>query len=144
LFEDVKYSLESLIQKYSPIITTDFSVHEIYFSRKNLRSLFYNILSNAIKYSSPDRVNEITIATKAEGNYTVLSIADKGLGMSEGYENKIFRMFKRLHDHVEGSGVGLYLVKRIIENSGGKIEVESALGKGSCFRLFFRKNPGKA
>jgi signal transduction histidine kinase len=50
-------------------------------------------------------------------------------------------MFKRVHDHVEGSGIGLYIVKRIIDNAGGKIEVESEVGKGTTFKVYF-KNPG--
>ncbi len=50
-------------------------------------------------------------------------------------------MFKRLHDHVEGTGVGLYLVKRIIDNAGGRIEVDTKEGEGSVFRIFFRRSP---
>jgi signal transduction histidine kinase len=48
-------------------------------------------------------------------------------------------MFKRLHDHVEGTGVGLYIVKKIIDNMGGKIEVESSIGKGSTFKVYFKQ-----
>jgi signal transduction histidine kinase len=50
----------------------------------------------------------------------------------------MFSMFKRFHDHVEGTGIGLYLVKRMMDNAGGKIEVESEVGKGSVFKLTFK------
>jgi signal transduction histidine kinase len=57
------------------------------------------------------------------------------MDLKEG--TKIFSMFKRLHDHVEGSGIGLYIVKRIVSNTGGMIEVESKVGNGSIFKIYF-------
>jgi signal transduction histidine kinase len=53
--------------------------------------------------------------------------------------DQLFTMFKRFHDHVEGSGIGLYMVKKIVENAGGRIEVESQVGVGSTFRVYFRR-----
>jgi signal transduction histidine kinase len=69
----------------------------------------------------------------------VLLVEDNGLGIDLSQEDKIFAMFKRLHDHVEGSGVGLYIVKKIIENAGGKIEVQSEVDRGTIFKVYFRK-----
>ncbi|MBX9852239.1 MAG: HAMP domain-containing histidine kinase [Cytophagaceae bacterium] len=68
----------------------------------------------------------------------MFEVTDNGLGIKEDQKEKIFGMFKRAHDHVEGTGVGLYLAKRMIENAGGKIEVESEVGKGSVFRVYIR------
>ena len=62
---------------------------------------------------------------------------DNGLGVNLNQKDKIFGMFKRLHNHVEGSGIGLYIVKKIVENNGGKIEVESEVGKGTIFKVHF-------
>lgn len=109
----------------------------IQFSAKNARSIIYNLISNALKYHASDRELTIRITTEETADYTVLSVSDNGLGINIADEGKMFTMFKRLHDHVEGSGVGLYIVKKIVENAGGKIEVESQIGKGSTFRIFF-------
>jgi signal transduction histidine kinase len=79
------------------------------------------------------------VACYQEDAYLVLSVEDNGLGMDLSHKNKIFGMFQRLHDHVEGSGVGLYIVKKIIENAGGKIDVQSRVGQGSIFWVYFRQ-----
>jgi signal transduction histidine kinase len=72
------------------------------------------------------------------GEYMMLSIEDNGLDISPSQTHKLFSMFKRLHTHVDGSGIGLYITKRIVENNGGRIEVESQEGKGSIFRVYFK------
>ncbi len=110
----------------------------IKFSKKNARSIVYNLLSNAIKYRSPDRTPEVIVHCQTTRDFVVLSVKDNGLGMKIAEKDKIFAMFKRLHDHVEGTGIGLYIVKKIIETTGGKIEVDSEQGKGSSFRVFFK------
>jgi PAS domain S-box-containing protein len=138
MLEEVKFNIKDLISKLNAEIQADFKVNQINFSRKNLRSVIYNLVSNAIKYSSPERKPIVNITTMQEGEYTILSVSDNGLGMGRQNKTKIFGMFKRLHDHVEGTGVGLYIVKRMVENAGGKIEVDSELGKGSVFRVYFK------
>jgi PAS domain S-box-containing protein len=111
----------------------------IHFSRKNLKSILYNLLSNAVKYRAPDRTLLIRISCRPEDDHQVLCVEDNGLGMDMHQAEKIFALFKRLHSHVEGTGVGLYMVKKIIENAGGKIEVESQIGVGSTFRVYFKQ-----
>lgn len=110
----------------------------IHFSSKNVRSIIYNLLSNALKYKAPDRQPFIEITAWHTNDHVVLSVADNGLGFEKAEESKIFSMFKRLHDHVEGTGVGLYIVKRIVENAGGAISVESEVGVGSTFKIYFK------
>jgi PAS domain S-box-containing protein len=111
---------------------------QIVFSKINLRSILYNLISNAIKYRDSVRTPHITISCRQEETYRVLSVADNGLGLKTSDENKIFGMFKRQHTHVEGTGVGLYIVKKIIENAGGKITVESKIGEGSLFQVYIK------
>ncbi len=108
------------------------------FSRKNLKSVLYNLLSNALKYRSPDRAPFVRVSCQEQEGYQVLTVGDNGLGMDMSQKEKIFALFKRLHTHVEGTGIGLYIVKKMIENAGGRVEVESQVGVGSTFRLYFK------
>ena len=73
-------------------------------------------------------------ATRTEGQVR-LEVHDNGLGLSQDQQSKLFVMFRRLHTHVEGTGVGLYMVRRIIENAGGSIRVESQTGIGTTFTV---------
>lgn len=139
IIADVKESIQEMINSSGAKIYADTTeVPEIKISRKNIKSIIYNFLSNAIKYRSLERPPEVFIKTRKQDGYTVLTIKDNGMGMDLSKENKIFVMFKRLHNHVEGTGVGLYIVKRIIDNMGGKIKVESTPGQGSVFKVYFK------
>jgi PAS domain S-box-containing protein len=107
------------------------------FSEKNLRSVVYNLLSNAMKYRHPDRAPAVTITYTLQAAAHLLEVHDNGLGLDVVQDSdKLFGMFKRLHMHVEGTGVGLYMVKKIVENAGGRIVIASALGQGSTFRVY--------
>ena len=108
----------------------------IRFSSKNLRSVIYNLLSNAVKYRSPNRTPRVQISCHQSEQYHVLTFTDNGLGMTAGQRKGLFAMFKRFHDHVEGTGIGLYMVKKVVENADGKIEVESKPNVGTTFRVY--------
>lgn len=139
VISEVCLDLEPMITASGAHIETHYHhCPPVSFSTKNLRSVVYNLLSNALKYRSPERQLLIRITTKVIPDYTVLTVTDNGLGMDLTQETKIFSMFKRLHDHVEGSGIGLYIVKKIVDNAGGKIEVESQVDQGATFRIYFR------
>jgi PAS domain S-box-containing protein len=138
IINNVQLTIPDQIKQANAEINIDVSeCGSIKFSRKNLQSIVYNLISNAIKYRDPERPLKINVWTKKENNYIVLTVQDNGLGISETNKPKLFTMFKRFHDHVEGTGIGLYIVKRIIDNAGGKIEVESQLKEGSTFKIYF-------
>ncbi|MBC5772515.1 PAS domain-containing sensor histidine kinase [Pontibacter sp. KCTC 32443] len=140
LFDEVKEDLDISIGRTGAKITSDLGDYTLLrYPRKNLRSVLYNLLSNAIKYASPERTPEVHISIEQPSpNLLVLRVADNGLGMNEVQLQKIFQMYRRMHTHVEGSGLGLYIVKRILENQGDSIEVQSEEGKGTTFTIFFR------
>ncbi len=138
---EVRLDFNSDIEASGAQIETVFATSSaIRFSTKNIRSIVYNLLSNALKYRHPERQPHIRIWTEVTPKFVVLAMADNGLGFDMTVKEKIFSMFKRLHDHVEGSGIGLYIVKRIIENAGGKIKVESKVGEGTTFKVYFVRN----
>jgi PAS domain S-box-containing protein len=130
-----------LVQDLGPTPPTwevDFSaVSAVVFVRTNLRSILYNLLSNAVKYADPARPSCISVRTELSNGVPVLVVQDNGLGMNlNRHGGELFQLFHRFHDHVPGSGVGLYLVQRLVEQAGGHLEVESEVGRGSTFRVF--------
>lgn len=110
----------------------------IMFAPQHLRSVIYNLLSNAIKYRHPDRAPQIVLRAGRLHDTIVLTVQDNGLGIDAMHLNRLFGLFQRLHSHVEGSGVGLFMVKRLVENAGGSIAVQSELGVGSAFTVTFK------
>jgi PAS domain S-box-containing protein len=138
LCQEVAMDIKTDILTTEAHIYFDFKIPEIQFSRKNARSIVYNLLSNAIKYRSLERSPEISVRSFEDREFVVVEVKDNGLGILEQNLTKIFGMFKRGHDHVEGSGIGLYIVKKIIENAGGKIEVTSKVDQGSTFTVYFK------
>ncbi|AMR29246.1 hypothetical protein A0257_20540 [Hymenobacter psoromatis] len=105
------------------------------FLEKNLRSVVYNLLSNALKYRAPARPAHIRLRAYPDGPHLRLSVQDNGLGIDAPGQRRLFGLFERLHTHVEGSGVGLFMVKKMVENAGGRILVESEEGTGSTFTV---------
>lgn len=135
MLEDISFSIQDSIKASGARIQTDLKCNELYFSRANMRSILLNLLTNAIKYRSPERPPLIKLCCRKEGGKVILEISDNGMGIPEKQLEKVFMMFKRYHSHIEGTGVGLYLVKRIVENNGGSIKVESRVEEGSTFTL---------
>lgn len=104
-----------------------------------IESIFYNLISNAIKYKHPDRLPIIKIQTRSERGYVVIEVSDNGLGINlEKYNDKLFTLYKRFHFHVEGKGLGLYLIKTQVNALEGKIEVRSKMDEGTTFIIFLK------
>lgn len=113
-------------------ISADFTFPAVF-----MKSIIYNLLNNAIKYRDPNRRAEINItAIRTDEQTLMLTVKDNGLGFDyDKYKDKLFGIFKRFHNHVDGSGVGLHIIKSIADAYGGKIEVSSVPGKGTCFTI---------
>lgn len=138
IIEDAKLALRDRIAETNAKITTQIRESEIMFSRSNVRSIVYNLLSNAIKFKKPDKLPVISIQTEKSGDYILLTVIDNGLGIAKDEQKSVFNRYTRLHRDVEGTGVGLFIVQGMVENMGGKIEVESTLGEGSTFKVYFK------
>ncbi|WP_259404229.1 PAS domain-containing sensor histidine kinase [Hymenobacter sp. HSC-4F20] len=138
VIEDVRLDLASDLHAAAAQLIVEVAPDlQVSFAPQNLRSIVYNLLSNAVKYRSPDRASVVQVSAEQTLQGVVLTVQDNGLGLSEMHQRQIFGLFQRLHTHVEGTGVGLYLVKRLVENAGGTISVHSEVGVGSAFRVSF-------
>lgn len=139
LLEDVKFTLKNQIYQSHAKITTKLLVPKIQFSKKNLRSILYNLLTNAIKFSSPDITPELFIKTEESGQFTILSVADNGIGIEPEKKDEIFSKFTRLRPQIEGTGIGLFIINKMVCNQGGRIEVKSEVGSGTTFFIYLKK-----
>lgn len=136
IVEEVKYDIRNLIEQSKATFIEDYKEPEILFMKAHIKSILYNLISNSVKYRDPSRAVVVKISSFVEQDCFILCVQDNGLGLTKTQQAKLFTMFKRIHKHVEGSGIGLYIVKRIVENAGGKIEVESHPNEGSMFKIF--------
>ena len=109
--------------------------------RAMLRQVLANLMGNALKYSSKKDKPRIEIGTASSEGETVYFVRDNGAGFDMRYAGNMFKLFRRLHRESEfpGTGVGLVIVKRIVERHGGKVWAESILGEGACFRFTLGK-----
>jgi ligand-binding sensor domain-containing protein len=133
-------TLEREIANTSAVITTDFAQAECIVTVKPyLESILYNLISNAIKYRSPNRTPIIHVKTEKSEHEICLIVADNGLGIdTTAFREKLFTLYSRFHSHIEGKGLGLYLVKTQITAMGGRIEIESEVNNGTTFKVYFR------
>ena len=136
ILDNIQWSLDDKIKQSGAVIKRDLKVSHIHFSRKNLRSILFNLVSNGIKYRAED-IPAITVQTSVDSEFVVLSVQDNGTGIAQKDINKIFGKYGRLQTDREGQGIGLYLAKKIIDAAGGNIQVESTTGIGSKFMIDF-------
>ena len=142
VFSTVIKTLHPQIEEVTAKITTDFaSVPKIFTIKSYLHSILYNLISNALKYRSPERALEINVAAEKRINYAWISVQDNGLGIdTDKNREKLFGLYRRFHPQIEGKGIGLYLVKVQAETLGGWVEIESEPGKGTKFTVYLSIN----
>jgi signal transduction histidine kinase len=137
----VRSSLSNQIMANEALIHEDFSeADQVKTFRPYLHSILMNLISNALKYRRLDVSPVITIKSLHKERFVCIQVSDNGMGIDlEKYGDKLFMMYRRFHNHVEGKGLGLYMVKTQIEAMGGKIEIESEINSGTTFYLYFKK-----
>ena len=125
---------------------TNSTIHEDFTESKSIvsvkayiDSILFNLISNAIKYRSPERCPIITIKTSVVNEYVCIKAIDNGLGIDlKRYGKDIFSLYKRFHEHTEGQGLGLHLVKMQALAAGGYVDVVSTVGEGSTFLVYLK------
>ncbi|MBX2916382.1 MAG: HAMP domain-containing histidine kinase [Cyclobacteriaceae bacterium] len=144
LIENIKMHLAKDIDDNKVEILTDFDeAPEVFSVRPMVQSIVYNLVSNAIKYRHPERPCVVRISTSKGPDHILLKITDNGMGIDmKRFGDKLFSMYYRFHSHIEGKGLGLFLVKLQTEALGGKIEIKSEIDKGTSFFVWLKLTEG--
>lgn len=137
LFQDIRDEYKTLISETKAVIKINFTeAPRISYVEGYIVSLFHNMLSNSLKYRHPYKKPVISISSRQAQGGIELSFQDNGIGMDiKKIGTKLFTPFSRFTNQVEGKGIGLYLVKGMVESNGGNVAVESEVDKGTIFRF---------
>ena len=138
VFNEVTSDLKQEIEDANALISTNISGNcFIYSINSFMHSVFYNLISNALKYRDRNRDCIISVNANFDDKQVTLTFVDNGIGIDLAkHKDKIFGLYKRFHkDVAEGTGVGLHLIKEQIETLGGNITIKSELGKGTTFQV---------
>lgn len=140
LLRNILRSLSKQVKESGAIIETDFSeAPKINYIYSHLENFFINLCTNAIKYAHPDRTPLIQIKTFEENGFTVIQFKDNGIGIDlNRYQDRLFGLYQRFHSHVDGKGLGLYLVREQIRAHDGNIKIESKLNEGTTFYIYLK------
>jgi light-regulated signal transduction histidine kinase (bacteriophytochrome) len=127
-------NLQALIKDTRAEVTHDPLPADAMSDFAQLSLVLQNLVGNALKYRKPDTPPKVHISAEDSGHEWILAVRDNGLGIADEYKHQIFGIFKRLHGReYPGTGMGLAIVKKIVERHGGRIWVESTPGEGSAF-----------
>jgi PAS domain S-box-containing protein len=138
VFNKTKEILSGQILEAEATVTHSFDVNSIHYPKVYLDSIFLNLMSNGIKYRSPNRKATLHVETRLENNQVVLQIKDNGLGIDmEKYGSLLFNLNKTFHNNPDAKGVGLYITKTQVEAMGGTITADSKVDVGSTFIITF-------
>jgi PAS domain S-box-containing protein len=143
LVEGIKSSLSSMLEKEEVQIDIDFEAFDkIYTLKTYMHSIFYNLIFNSIKFRSPNRKPRLQISTFWSGKKAYLKFSDNGLGIDLANQGeKVFGLYKCFHPHIQGKGMGLYIVKTQVEILGGHISIGSEIDKGTEFLIELNIKP---
>jgi D-xylose ABC transporter substrate-binding protein len=137
---NIKSNLKTEISQNDAEIKTDFrAVHTLLSIKPYIQSILFNLISNAIKYRDPSRQPLIFVRTEKLMDKVLISVTDNGLGIDMNYIDKVFHLYKRFHFHVEGRGIGLFLVKTQVDSLGGNIEIESEVNRGTTINIYLQQ-----
>jgi PAS domain S-box-containing protein len=138
IVEDIKLTINNVIQEEVWIKTDFLQLNEIFSLRSYIYSIFHNLIYNSIKYKQPNIPAIIEIRSFQDRNSISIIFKDNGLGIDLTKKgDQVFGLYKRFHSHVEGKGMGLFMVKTAVEMLGGTINIASSVNKGTIFTIQF-------
>lgn len=127
---------EKLVSVYEKDVKLNFETKlpDIFFDKVLIKLVITNLISNALKFSQNEEIPTITVGYKYDNEENVFYIRDNGVGFDMKFSEKLFEMFQRMHssDEFEGNGLGLVIVKSIIEKYYGRVWIEGEVGRGAC------------
>lgn len=140
ILDKVIHSVQNNIDETNSTITIELdAAYEVEFNRTYLESVLLNLLTNAIKYRSPDRNLQLNIRSEKQPGGLKLYFADNGLGINlKRNKDRVFGLYQRFHDHADSKGLGLYIVNSQIRVMGGEINIESEENVGTTFIITFK------
>lgn len=137
LVDGIRDSIIDLVRAENVTITTDFTaIGEMTSIKSYLYSIFYNLIINSIKYRQEQQDPIIEIRSSLQDGRVQITFTDNGMGIDlETKREQVFGLYKRFHNHVEGKGLGLFMVKTQVQMLGGSIEIASKIGAGTTITL---------
>ena len=140
VLEDVREALHTQLEASKANLSFSFPPHlEVWGIRPYLYNVFSNLLTNSIRFSNPKKKLQIKISSRTLSDQVILIFSDNGLGIDlDKYGKQLFGMYKTFHDHKDAKGIGLFIAKNQMEAMHGKIEVNSKVGEGTTFYLYFK------
>ncbi|WP_144803086.1 sensor histidine kinase [Maribacter sp. MAR_2009_72] len=137
----IKKSIGGLLEEQEAVLNINVSkTHFVNAVPAYLESIFLNVITNALKYRSQDRIPIIEISSKIKGDYVLITFSDNGQGIDlKRHGDKIFGMYKTFHKHKDAKGIGLFITKNQIEAMGGKIKLESTVDVGTTIFIELKK-----
>ena len=134
ILDEISIDIHALIERQNAKIIFDRLPPTIRGCNVQIRQLFQNLITNAIKYKSPQRAPIVTVSAQGKNEFWEFEVKDNGMGIPKEDFDKVFQLFKKLHnDSSKGSGIGLSTAKNIVENHGGTIWLTSECGEGTSF-----------
>ena len=139
-FEKVSHSIKNHLDETETTFSIDLDcANTVNFNNTYLESILLNLLTNAVKYRSPERKPHISLFSEKINGGVKLYFRDNGLGIDlRRYKDRVFGLYQRFHNHADSKGLGLYIVKSQIGVMGGEIDVESEVDKGTTFIITFK------
>ncbi|WP_438964359.1 sensor histidine kinase, partial [Winogradskyella sp.] len=104
-----------------------------------IKQIFQNLIDNSFKYRDKKKSSYVEISFEDKSDHILFKIKDNGIGIDDSHHHMVFTIFKKMNKRTDSSGVGLWIIKKIIENAGGKIWFESTLGIGTTFYFTVKK-----